>query len=341
MSMTTQLDAPLRSLHTFACEVRAAALTEIRTLADYDRPDLRELLQQPDTLILGGGSNVLFVRKPEGPVVRVAHQYESIDFEDENGVLLRVAAGVSWPELVARCTKKGWFGIENLALIPGTVGAAPLQNIGAYGVELKEVLDCVYARDRQNGKEVQLTNTACHFGYRTSHFKTKWRGQLVVESLVLRLSKHPKVNLSYAALQQAFADRRPETVTPLEVFEAVCRIRRSKLPTPGEVGSAGSFFQNPIVDTALFERVRTTEPEAVAYPQPDGSFKLAAGWLIEKAGFRGIRRGDAGTWPQQALVLVNYGTATGTEIWQLAQDIQAAVEARFGISLAPEVQIYE
>jgi UDP-N-acetylmuramate dehydrogenase len=309
-------------------------LLRVQSVAGFDEPALYEFLQHDDCLVLGGGSNVLFVRPPRR-AVRIEHTYLTCEHEDAAHVVLRVGGGTPWPELVEECTGRGWFGLENLALIPGTAGAAPIQNIGAYGVELVDVLEAVVVRERATGAEVRLSAAACGLGYRTSRFKTEWRGRYLIESIVLRLHKQARVNVSYAALAQAL----PEAATPAEVFAAVCRIRRSKLPDPAQVGNAGSFFQNPVVGADVAEALRRTWPDLVAYPQPDGQVKLAAGWLIDRCGWRGHRQGDTGTWPAQALVLVNYGEATGAHIWQLAQDIRAAVADRFGIRLEPEVQV--
>lgn len=331
-----ETQAPLRPLNTFGIEAVAPKLLRLTQAEQFATPELYQLLADHETFILGGGSNVLFVQSPSDLVLAVAHEYQTIEREDDLEVLLRVSGGTNWHRFVSDCVAGGWFGLENLALIPGTVGAAPIQNIGAYGVELREALEAVYARDMRTGAEVRLKNDECGFGYRTSRFKTDWKGKLLIESVSFRLSKVPKVNLSYAALAQALPE--PNAATPQAVFEAVCRVRQSKLPDPALVGSAGSFFQNPVVDEAIYLSIQAKHPDVVSYPQADGRRKLAAGWLIERSGLRGVRRGDAGTWPSQALVLVNYGGATGAEIWALAQEIQAAVQANFGVSLTPEVQ---
>ncbi len=336
-ALSLERDVPLQPLNTFGVSGQIDQLLRVQSFAGFDRPELYDFLRDPACLVLGGGSNLLFVQPPRR-AVRIEHRYQSVEREEGRFVWLRVGGGCPWPELVEECTQRGWFGLENLALIPGTAGAAPIQNIGAYGVELVEVLEAVVVRERATGAEVRLPASACGLGYRSSRFKTEWRGRYLIESIVLRLSREPRVKLNYAALAQALPDG--EMATPRDAFEAVCRIRRSKLPDPAEVGSAGSFFQNPLVPASTAEALRRDWPDLVAYPQPDGRVKLAAGWLIDRCGLRGLRRGDAGTWPAQALVVVNYGGATGAQIWQLAQEIQAAVAARFGVCLEPEVQVW-
>lgn len=331
--MTIHTAYPLATLHTFGLNVQADQFVEVHSVEE-----LQQALHLPgDLLLLGGGSNILFTQNYNGTVVKIALRGITVEEENENDVLLRVAAGEVWHDVVLYCVQRGWWGVENLALIPGTAGAAPIQNIGAYGTELKDVLVRVEGVDRQTGKCIQKENAECHFGYRTSVFKEELRNRVVITSLVLRLQKKPRPNLSYPALAQALQNH--DGVAIGDICDAVCAIRRSKLPDPTAWGNAGSFFKNPEVETEHAHALRERYPTMPAFPTPMGYVKIPAGWLIEQCGWKGKRIGNAGTYPQQALVLVNYGNATGSELLAVAHAIQRDVLKRFGIELQPEVNI--
>jgi len=330
----------LKALHTFGCEVRARLFAEARTLEELRAGlDLGRARGLP-VVLLGGGSNVLFRADLEALVLRIALDGLQVVGEEGGETLVRAAAGVGWDALVQWCLQRGLYGLENLSGIPGTVGAAPVQNIGAYGVELAERFHALEALDRERGEPRRLTAPECRFGYRDSAFKRELLDRLAICAVTLRLSRAPAPRLGYAALRDELQARGSERPTPLEVREAVLAVRARKLPDPALLGNAGSFFQNPIVTPAAFAALRAVEASAPGHPEPDGRVKLAAGWLVERCGFRGARRGDAGVHAAQALVLVNHGRATGPELLALAEEIRAAVAARFGVRLELEPRIY-
>jgi UDP-N-acetylmuramate dehydrogenase len=238
------------------------------------------------------------------------------------------------------CLDKGWFGLENLSLIPGNVGASPMQNIGAYGVEIGSLFESLEAWDKEDRKVVCFYKGDCHFGYRESYFKKEGRGRFVILRVTFRLSRKAHLHTAYGAIGEELARMGISEPGPRDVSNAVIHIRRSKLPDPKVTGNAGSFFKNPTVPQTQFDLLKKEHPEIVGYPTLEGGVKLAAGWLIERSGWKGFRRGDAGCHPKQALVLVNYGEATGQEIWKLSQDILDDVQAKFGVHLEREVNIY-
>jgi UDP-N-acetylmuramate dehydrogenase len=324
----------LKELHTFGLAVNAAQYTLVET-----EQQVQELLPLPAAhLILGGGSNMLFTKDFEGLVVH--NKIRGIELVEENDetVLIRVGGGEVWHLLVVWCIEQGYAGLENLSLIPGSVGAAPIQNIGAYGVELKDVFERLEAINLSTGKIETLHFQDCAFGYRDSIFKGKAKGRYFITRVFLRLSKQAKFNISYGAIQQVLETSQ----TPLSIrsiSNAVIQIRTQKLPDPKEIGNSGSFFKNPIVANADIEALKKEYPSMPVYPIDDNHSKLAAGWLIDQLGWKGYRKGDAGVHEQQALVLVNYDNAKGSEIWELAQEIQLSVREKFGVLLEPEVNI--
>ncbi|HXH02430.1 MAG TPA: UDP-N-acetylmuramate dehydrogenase [Candidatus Competibacteraceae bacterium] len=332
--MDLHFDHSLRALNTFGVEARAAVFASL-----HEAGELAELLALPELrglprLWLGGGSNVLFTRDFPGLVVRVALCGRALLGEDEAAWYVAAAAGENWHELVCWTLEQGWGGLENLALIPGTVGAAPIQNIGAYGVELRQRLAWLEALDTQSGHTLRFDNADCRFAYRHSLFKELPRDRYLITRVVLRLPREPELHLDYGEVRAELEGCK--RLTPRDVAEAVMRIRRRKLPDPAVLGNAGSFFKNPIVPAALVEALRAEYPEIPCYPAGEGRVKLAAGWLIERAGWKGRRQGAAGMYEKQALVLVNHGGATGTQLWELAQMVQASVRERFGVELEPE-----
>lgn len=294
-----------------------------------------------ENLVLGEGSNILFVGLVKQLVLLNKIRFIQIVEQSEKHVLIRVGAGNRWHELVQHAVEKGWGGIENLALIPGTVGAAPIQNIGAYGVELKDRFHSLEAFDLEKGEFRTFSAKECGFAYRESVFKRPEMRRYLVVSVVMQLTLpgHHHIEYSYRSLSDWLEKRRVENPTPDEVCKAVMEIRRSKLPDPSTVGNAGSFFKNPVIGRVQLEQLRTKFGDVPHYLVDDMSVKIPAGWLIEKAGWKGYRRGAVGVYPKQALVIVNYGGATGKQVYQLSEDIREDVLSIFGIDLDREVTI--
>jgi UDP-N-acetylmuramate dehydrogenase len=328
----------LKQYNTFGMDVKASFF------ATADHPGhLISLLSSNDfsgspLLILGGGSNILFTKDYEGLVLKVNFKGVKHQASTSDHVLVSAGAGEKWDELVQYCVNQEWGGLENLSLIPGSVGAAPIQNIGAYGVELKDVFSHLDAIDLQTFEPRRFTISECGFGYRSSIFKQVLKGRYLITSVSFNLSSNPQLDLSYPALQHEIGKSglQPSVKT---VAESVIRIRRSKLPDPEEMGNAGSFFKNPVVRPDVFEGLKSGYPSMPFYDLDDGSYKIPAAWLIEQCGWKGRRFGDAGVHARQPLVLVNYGTATGLQIFELAEQIRESVLKRFGITLEAEVNI--
>ncbi len=327
----------LRHLNTFQLDVTADRYCECRTVRD-----IRSVIREPDfrkgrNLIIGEGSNILFSGDFSGLVVRPAILGREIIREDRESVLVRAGAGENWDEFVGWATGWGFGGIENLSLIPGSVGSSPIQNIGAYGMEVCRSIHEVLATDALTGQKLVFGNEACKFAYRDSIFKHGWKDKCIITSVVFRLSKQPRLNLGYPRVAEIMSKKNRQDVET--VREAVIEIRRSKLPDPAELGNAGSFFKNPVVPSGEYEALRRQYPGLPCYPGPPGSKKIPAAWLIEKTGWKGKRKGDAGTWEKQALVLVNHGNASGRDILELAGSITDDVEKMFGIRLEKEVNV--
>lgn len=289
--------------------------------------------------VLGGGSNVLFIDDFNGLILHIAIMGKEVVREDANHIWLKVGAGENWHKAVRYCVDRGWGGIENLSLIPGTVGAAPIQNIGAYGVELEEVFESLTAVDLKTGKERVFKKEDCEFAYRDSIFKNKLKGTVAVTDVTLKLSKSPKINSSYGAIKQKLKEENISDPTTKDISDIVIAIRNSKLPDPASLANAGSFFKNPIVSDEDFEKLKKDYNSIPGYPVDDYRTKVPAGWLIEQAGWKGKVVGRVGTYRQQALVIVNHGNATGQEILQLSKKIQQSVLQKFNIALVPEVNI--
>ena len=326
----------LRALNTFGLPAVAEHLVRVR-----DEADVRRIVDHPrwgraTKLVLGGGSNLVFTHDVPGLVVKVEVPGLRLLREDADAWIVEAGAGESWHGLVAWSIEQGIPGLENLALIPGTVGAAPVQNIGAYGIELQDRFESLDVVDLVTGRTVTLDRVACNFGYRDSVFKRHLQGKAVIVRVRLRCPKPWRPVLGYLDLERKMAEtgnRAPDVRT---VFEWVCAIRRAKLPDPAVIGNAGSFFKNPVVTPEQCRDIIGRDPEVVHYPMPDGSMKLAAGWLIDACGWKGKSIGGAGVYEKQALVLVNRGGATGGEVVTLAKAIQESVYGRFGIRLEPE-----
>jgi UDP-N-acetylmuramate dehydrogenase len=291
------------------------------------------------TMILGGGSNILFTRDFDGVVLKNELAGIEVIKEDADAVYIKAGAGVNWHQFVLYCIEHNYAGVENLSLIPGNVGASPMQNIGAYGVEIKDVFHSLEAFHLQDKKQVEFNLAECEFGYRESVFKGKYRNKFVILNVTYRLGKHPQFNISYGAINQELQNMGVQELSIAAVSQAVINIRRSKLPDPAVIGNAGSFFKNPEVDNDRFNALRERYPAIVGYDLHNGKTKLAAGWMIEQCGWKGYRKGDAGCHSLQALVLVNYGNAKGEEVFALSADIIASVEEKFGVTLQREVNI--
>ena len=337
--MPLQSHVSLQPLHTFQTAAQARYYSYIQ-----DRYTLQHLLTQPvlqaqPKLVLGGGSNVLFLTDFDGWVIHVGIEGLEKIHEDAHYVWIRAGAGLSWHQLVDYCVARGYGGIENLSLIPGTVGGAPIQNIGAYGATLCEVFVSLEAMHVRTARVQTFDRTACAFGYRDSVFKHALRGQYIILGVTLRLHKQPKLRTSYGAIEATLDAMGVTRVSIQTISQAIMRIRQQKLPDPKVLGNAGSFFKNPIVDADRFTELKRRYTQLPGYGLDDGSVKMSAAWLIERGGWKGYRRGATGVYARQPLVLVNHGGATGEAIYQLAQDIQASVQAQFGIVLQPEVCI--
>ncbi|HXB93866.1 MAG TPA: UDP-N-acetylmuramate dehydrogenase [Puia sp.] len=326
----------LKAYNTFGVDANA------RYYASFGTADeLGELLEWAGSrrrLILGGGSNLLFTKDIDGIVLHNNIKgIEEVD-EDEDYVYVRAGAGENWAGFVEYCIGRDWAGLENLSLIPGSVGAAPMQNIGAYGVELESVFLDLDAWSLADGKECTFTLGDCEFGYRDSIFKGRYRDQFVILRVTLRLKKVPIFHTSYGAIREELQRMGVAGPSIRAISQAVISIRKSKLPDPAKIGNAGSYFKNPTVPDAQFAQLLGKFPDIVGYPNPiEGRTKVAAGWMIEQCGWKGYRRGDAGVHERQALVLVNYGNASGAEIYRLGGEIAASVKQKFGVTLEREV----
>ena len=334
--MNIQQNISLQPYNTFGIAVKANQFAEIT-----DKSQLKVVLEKNTLplLILGGGSNLLLTKDFEGLVIK--NNIKGIEkvSEDEASVVLKVGAGENWHEFVMHCIANNYCGIENLSLIPGNVGASPMQNIGAYGVEVKDVITKVEAVNLSDYSVKDFANKECEFGYRTSIFKTTHKGQYLISAVYFQLSKTPTINTSYGAINNELQSKGITNPTIKEVSDAVIAIRESKLPNPSEIGNSGSFFKNPVVSEELKNTIVAEYKNAPNYPQPSGTFKMAAGWLIEQCGWKGKVIDNYGVHKKQALVLVNYGGAKGSDIYQLSEDIIQSVKDKFNITLEREVNI--
>ncbi|MAO08322.1 MAG: UDP-N-acetylenolpyruvoylglucosamine reductase [Alteromonas sp.] len=328
----------LKDYNTFGIDAYAKKFVSIAS-----EKELKTLLSsehKTTIFILGGGSNMLLRNNIEAFVWHINIKGIEIISENDQEVWVEAKAGENWHEFVLYCLQNNYGGVENLSLIPGNVGTAPIQNIGAYGVELKDVFTSCKAIEIDSQEEKEFNLKDCKFGYRDSIFKNEAKGKYIITSVVFKLTKnHHQLHTSYGAIQQQLLTNGVENPTIRDVSEAVIEIRQSKLPNPKELGNSGSFFKNPIITAEKFQEFRLQFPEAPFYEVSPTEFKIPAGWLIEKAGFKGKRYGDAGVHKNQALVLVNYGNATGEEIWELALTIQREVKKLFGIYIEPEVNV--
>ena len=338
--MNIQQHISLKSHTTFGIEAFADYWIEIQT--EQDLLSAFEFRQKHslNLMILGGGSNILLTQDFSGLILHNSLKGIRSEIVSPNEVLVEVSAGENWHAFVQHCIANNWGGLENLSLIPGSVGASPMQNIGAYGREIKDTFYSLRAMDIQDGTVHVFDAQQCKFGYRESIFKHEAKGRFIILSATFKLtSKEHQITTSYGAISQELEKMGIQNPSIRDVSNAVIAIRKSKLPDPAVIGNAGSFFKNPVVTNDIVEKIRSKSPNVVSYPAGENHSKLAAGWLIEAAGWKGFRRGDAGVHALQALVLVNYGNATGKEIWQLSQDVVDDVASKFGVQLEREVNI--
>ncbi len=346
----------IKDYNTFGINVYADlfakfnSVNELGELLEYKQPKTtnhkpQTTNHQPQTLILGGGSNILFTTNFHGLVLKNEIKGIKTIKEDEHHVYVQAGAGENWHGFVLYCIQHGLAGVENLSLIPGNVGASPMQNIGAYGVEVKDVFYSLEAYHIKDKKLINFTLNDCEFGYRESVFKRRFKDEFVITAVTFRLNHIPEFNISYGAIGQELERMGVKDLSLQAVSQAVINIRSSKLPDPAVIGNAGSFFKNPEISSHEFHQLARMFPGIVGYELPNGNVKLAAGWLIEQCGpqgfatWKGFRRGDAGCHEKQALVLVNYGNATGKEIYDLSEEILQNVKEKFGVELEREVNI--
>ncbi|MFH6604758.1 UDP-N-acetylmuramate dehydrogenase [Maribacter algicola] len=336
--MTLEKNKSLKPYNTFGIDVKAQVFCEINSLED-----LRAVYQiegHPKKFFISGGSNMLLTRDIDALVLHINLKGIEVVSEDDDEVVIKVMAGENWHAMVLWSLEQGYGGLENLSLIPGNTGTAPIQNIGAYGVELKDVFRSCEAFDIKAQAIRTFTKEECQFGYRDSYFKNEGKGEYVIISVCLKLTKkNHRLNTSYGSIEEELKNNAVILPTIKDVSEAVIAIRKRKLPDPKELGNSGSFFKNPVISASKFRTFMKHHPEAPHYKVSENDYKIPAGWLIEQCGFKGKRFGDAGVHKNQALVLVNYGSATGLEILNLATKIMKTVEQRFGIEIIPEVNI--
>ncbi|MGC3892775.1 UDP-N-acetylmuramate dehydrogenase [Pseudomonas urmiensis] len=339
MTAQWQERVSLKPFNTFGIDVKARYFTQARNDDDV-RAALADAAQRHvAVLVIGGGSNLLLTHDIDALVLHMASRGRRVLSEQGDRVVVEAEAGEPWHGFVQWSLEQGLSGLENLSLIPGTVGAAPMQNVGAYGVEIKDVFAGLTALDRQTGELRDFGLEECAFGYRDSLFKRE-PGRWLILRVRFTLDRTLRAHLDYGPVRQRLSEQGIEQPTAQAISDAICSIRREKLPDPLELGNAGSFFKNPVVSAALTEQIRARFPSVVAYPQANGQVKLAAGWLIEQAGWKGHREGDAGVHRLQSLVLVNYGQATGVQLHELARKIQADILERFGVELEMEPNLY-
>lgn len=339
MSLLVQSGVSLKPFNSFGVDVRAQRFAEAHSDADVREALAYAASNALPLLVIGGGSNLLLTADIQALVLRMATRGIRVLSDDGSQVVIEAEAGEPWHPFVQHTLAQGLSGLENLSLIPGTVGAAPMQNIGAYGVEIKDVFAGLTALDRQTGELRDFTLQECNFAYRDSLFKQQ-PGRWLILRVRFTLNRTAHLHLEYGPVRQRLTEQGIDHPTPTDVSQAICSIRSEKLPDPAVLGNAGSFFKNPLVPAALVTRLKVEYPDLVAYAQPDGQMKLAAGWLIEKAGWKGFREADAGVHKLQALVLVNYGGATGLQLLALAQRIQADIWQRFSVELEMEPNRY-
>ena len=327
----------LKPYTTFGVEATTRYFAACRNVEDLKRVLENKAYSEVPRLYLGGGSNILFTDDFDGLVLQNNIRGLEILEDSENSITIRVGAGENWDDLVEYTVEQGWGGLENLSYIPGNVGASPIQNIGAYGTEVKETIHLVQTLNPETLIPVSYTKSDCLFDYRDSIFKKQLKNKRIITHVIFNLSKKPSFNLNYGILNETVRQKGPVNLKTIR--QSVIEIRKSKLPEPEEVGNAGSFFKNPVVNNKHFKKLKSSHPEIPSYPLSNKRHKIPAGWMIDKLGWKGYREGDAGVHSKQALVLVNYGNATGRQIYELSQKIRESVKSEFGIELEYEVNV--
>ena len=328
---------PLKSYNTFSIDAKARFFNSFSFVEELEETLM--MYSEYPIFILGGGSNILFTKDYDGAVLKNEIKGIELQHEDADHVYVKVGAGENWHQFVLHCIDHNWAGVENLSLIPGNVGASPIQNIGAYGVELDDVFWSLEAFHLFEKRIHTFTREDCEFGYRNSIFKERYKDQFAIISVTFQLKKKPIFHTDSGAITEELEKKGVKDLSIKAVSQAVINIRSSKLPDPQKIANAGSFFKNPEVPAEKYEALKWQFPNIVAYPLAKGTVKLAAGWMIEQCGWKGYRKGDAGCHAKQALVLVNYGNATGIEIYDLSQEILQSVKNKFGVVLELEVNI--
>ncbi|WP_373398654.1 UDP-N-acetylmuramate dehydrogenase [Algoriphagus halophilus] len=334
--MNIQENISLKPFNTFGLDKKARFFTSVNSREQLIESLIWSRNRGLEVFILGGGSNILLTQDINSLVIKI--EIAGIEVVDENDdhVWVKVGAGENWDSFVTHAIAQGWAGIENLSLIPGTVGASPMQNIGAYGVEIKDVFHSLRALNRANLEQKEFTKEECKFGYRESVFKNELLGQYIITSVTFQLNKKPEFNIEYGTIQETLQESGNEELSIQAISDAVIKIRQSKLPDPKEIGNAGSFFKNPTISIEDWEALKESFPNIPGYDVPEGK-KVPAAWLIEQSGWKGKRFGETGVHAKQPLVLVNYGNSKGNDIKELAENIQASVFEKFGIPLKAEV----
>lgn len=336
--MTISKNISLLKYNSFGIEASAKFFASFHSTDELAALTTDRLIENYPMLILGGGSNILLTKNFDGFVLKNELKGIELVKEDANYYYVKAWAGENWHQFVLHCIKHAYAGVENLSLIPGNVGASPMQNIGAYGVEIKDIFHGLEAWDLEERKTVLFTLNDCEFGYRESVFKKQYKNRFVILNVTYRLSKQPVYHIEYGAIKEELERMNLAQLSIRAVSDAVINIRSSKLPDPQKIGNAGSFFKNPVISAARFEGLKKNFPSIPGYPAGE-DIKTAAGWLIEQCGWKGFRNGDAGCYDKQALVLVNYGSATGQDIFSLSQSIINSVQDKFSITLEREVNI--
>ena len=330
----------LKVYNTFGLDVLANYLIEIESTDDLDEVYHSNEFRPLPKLILGGGSNVLFTGNQRKAVLRIKIQGISIVKESNHHVWVKAGAGELWHQFVMWCIERGLAGVENLSLIPGTIGAAPMQNIGAYGVEQMEVFEELEAYEIKTGHLIKFKRDDCQFGYRHSIFKTDLKDKYIITSVTYKLSKRPVFNIKYGAIKETLDEMGVASLSIQAISQAVVHIRQSKLPDPAIIGNAGSFFKNPIIERPHYEALKAAYDDMPSYPVSDDWVKIPAAWLIEQSGWKGKKYGRVGVHDKQPLVLVNYGDGAGKDILVLAEKIQSSIQSKFGVELHREVNVY-
>lgn len=334
--MEIHKNVSLKQLNTFGVEATAKYLSNIANIDDIQ--DLLEWKVQSDlpTLLLGGGSNLLFKDDYQGLIAKVCLLGKDIAEEDDEFVYVSAAGGENWHGFVRWTIEQGFSGLENLSLIPGNVGAAPIQNIGAYGVEIADYFYSLQAVDLESSDVLEFDKKLCQFGYRESYFKSQALDRLLITSVTFRLPKKPEWKIDYAGVRNVLEGK---SLNAERISDAIIQLRQTKLPDPTQIGNAGSFFKNPVLALSDWDKLKATNPDLPGYPQENTHIKTSAAWLIDACGWKGFRLNNAGVSDKHALVLVNYGQATGSELWQVAEDIISSVEEKFAIRLEPEPRV--